>query len=59
MHPTAVLPHYSKPDVSSAKEQCLFHLQNRNADTSKFDKEFTMEQPTLTTVHGQLSSKDE
>ncbi|KDQ09884.1 hypothetical protein BOTBODRAFT_505684 [Botryobasidium botryosum FD-172 SS1] len=29
------------------------------ADVSNFDSEFTREQPTLTPVHGQLSSKDQ
>ncbi|KAI0051126.1 hypothetical protein FA95DRAFT_1535253 [Auriscalpium vulgare] len=30
-----------------------------SADTSNFDEEFTKEQPTLTPVHGQLSSRDQ
>ncbi|KAF8073610.1 protein kinase C1 [Lyophyllum atratum] len=30
-----------------------------SADTSNFDEEFTREQPTLTPVHGQLSSRDQ
>jgi len=34
-------------------------LQNGSADTSNFDEEFTREQPTLTPVHGQLSSRDQ
>jgi hypothetical protein len=34
-------------------------LQNGSADTSNFDEEFTKEQPTLTPVHGQLSSRDQ
>ena len=33
--------------------------QNGSADTSNFDEEFTREQPTLTPVHGQLSSRDQ
>ena len=33
--------------------------QNGTADTSNFDEEFTKEQPTLTPVHGQLSSQDQ
>ena len=33
--------------------------QNGSADTSNFDEEFTKEQPTLTPVHGQLSSRDQ
>jgi novel protein kinase C epsilon type len=43
----------------------LFHainltlLQNGSADTSNFDEEFTREQPTLTPVHGELSSRDQ
>lgn len=32
---------------------------NGSADTSNFDEEFTREQPTLTPVHGQLSSRDQ
>ncbi|KAI0061640.1 hypothetical protein BV25DRAFT_1900312 [Artomyces pyxidatus] len=32
---------------------------NGSADTSNFDEEFTKEQPTLTPVHGQLSSRDQ
>lgn len=35
------------------------HHQNGSADTSNFDEEFTREQPTLTPVHGQLSSRDQ
>ena len=34
-------------------------VQNGNADTSNFDEEFTREQPTLTPVHGQLSTRDQ
>ena len=34
-------------------------LQNGTADTSNFDEEFTREQPTLTPVHTQLSSRDQ
>jgi Protein kinase C terminal domain len=34
-------------------------FQNGSADTSNFDEEFTKEQPTLTPVHGQLSSRDQ
>nr|AIO05494.1 Protein kinase C [Hypsizygus marmoreus] len=30
-----------------------------SADTSNFDEEFTREQPTLSPVHGQLSSRDQ
>ncbi|KAG6868630.1 hypothetical protein C0993_000220 [Termitomyces sp. T159_Od127] len=30
-----------------------------SADTSNFDEEFTREKPTLTPVHGQLSSRDQ
>ena len=33
--------------------------QNGTADTSNFDEEFTREQPTLTPVHTQLSSRDQ
>lgn len=33
--------------------------QNGSADTSNFDEEFTKEQPTLTPVHAQLSSRDQ
>jgi hypothetical protein len=33
--------------------------QNGSADTSNFDEEFTKEQPTLTPVHGQLTSRDQ
>lgn len=33
--------------------------QNGSADTSNFDEEFTREQPTLTPVHGQLSTRDQ
>ena len=33
--------------------------QNGSADTSNFDEEFTKEQPTLTPVHTQLSSRDQ
>jgi len=36
-----------------------FPTINGSADTSNFDKEFTSEQPTLTPVHGQLSSRDQ
>lgn len=36
-----------------------FPTINGSADTSNFDEEFTREQPTLTPVHGQLSSKDQ
>ncbi|KAF8134000.1 hypothetical protein EV363DRAFT_1214730 [Boletus edulis] len=36
-----------------------FPTINGSADTSNFDKEFTREQPTLTPVHGQLSSRDQ
>ncbi|KAI0689703.1 protein kinase C [Cytidiella melzeri] len=32
---------------------------NGSADTSNFDEEFTREKPTLTPVHGQLSSRDQ
>lgn len=35
------------------------NVQNGSADTSNFDEEFTREQPTLTPVHGQLSSRDQ
>jgi novel protein kinase C epsilon type len=34
-------------------------LQNGSADTSNFDEEFTREQPTLTPVHGKLSTRDQ
>jgi hypothetical protein len=34
-------------------------VQNGSADTSNFDEEFTKEQPTLTPVHGTLSSRDQ
>ena len=34
-------------------------MQNGTADTSNFDEEFTREQPTLTPVHTQLSSRDQ
>jgi hypothetical protein len=37
----------------------FFRHQNGSADTSNFDEEFTREQPTLTPVHGQLSSRDQ
>lgn len=37
----------------------IFFWQNGSADTSNFDEEFTKEQPTLTPVHGQLSSRDQ
>lgn len=37
----------------------LNSAQNGSADTSNFDEEFTREQPTLTPVHGQLSSRDQ
>ena len=37
----------------------LMVSQNGSADTSNFDEEFTREQPTLTPVHGQLSSRDQ
>ncbi|KAH8104491.1 hypothetical protein BXZ70DRAFT_1047582 [Cristinia sonorae] len=36
-----------------------FPTINGSADTSNFDEEFTREQPTLTPVHGQLSSRDQ
>ncbi|KAI0086582.1 hypothetical protein BDY19DRAFT_908252 [Irpex rosettiformis] len=36
-----------------------FPTINGTADTSNFDEEFTREQPTLTPVHGQLSSRDQ
>ncbi|CAL1713348.1 unnamed protein product [Somion occarium] len=36
-----------------------FPTVNGSADTSNFDEEFTKEQPTLTPVHGQLSSRDQ
>jgi len=36
-----------------------FPSVNGSADTSNFDEEFTKEQPTLTPVHGQLSSRDQ
>ncbi|KLO17260.1 hypothetical protein SCHPADRAFT_846694 [Schizopora paradoxa] len=36
-----------------------FPTINGSADTSNFDEEFTKEQPTLTPVHGQLSSQDQ
>ncbi|THH31172.1 hypothetical protein EUX98_g3004 [Antrodiella citrinella] len=36
-----------------------FPTVNGSADTSNFDEEFTREQPTLTPVHGQLSSRDQ
>jgi hypothetical protein len=37
----------------------LLPPQKGSADTSNFDEEFTKEQPTLTPVHGQLSSRDQ
>ncbi|KAH9942916.1 hypothetical protein B0H21DRAFT_749515 [Amylocystis lapponica] len=36
-----------------------FPTINGTADTSNFDEEFTKEQPTLTPVHAQLSSRDQ
>jgi classical protein kinase C len=36
-----------------------FPTINGSADTSNFDEEFTKEQPTLTPVHGQLSSRNQ
>ncbi|KAI0926894.1 hypothetical protein AcV5_007571 [Taiwanofungus camphoratus] len=36
-----------------------FPTINGSADTSNFDEEFTREQPTLTPVHAQLSSRDQ
>ncbi|OCH91879.1 hypothetical protein OBBRIDRAFT_886681 [Obba rivulosa] len=36
-----------------------FPTINGTADTSNFDEEFTREQPTLTPVHTQLSSRDQ
>lgn len=36
-----------------------FPTINGSADTSNFDEEFTKEQPTLTPVHGQLSSNNQ
>ncbi|KAF8270816.1 hypothetical protein EI94DRAFT_1797758 [Lactarius quietus] len=36
-----------------------FPTINGSADTSNFDEEFTKEQPTLTPVHGQLTSRDQ
>ncbi|KAL4080957.1 hypothetical protein J3A83DRAFT_102662 [Scleroderma citrinum] len=36
-----------------------FPTINGVADTSNFDEEFTREQPTLTPVHGQLTSRDQ
>ncbi|KAJ3558906.1 hypothetical protein NM688_g658 [Phlebia brevispora] len=36
-----------------------FPTVSGTADTSNFDEEFTKEQPTLTPVHGQLSSRDQ
>lgn len=36
-----------------------FPTINGSADTSNFDEEFTREQPTLTPVHGQLTSRDQ
>ncbi|TFK91937.1 hypothetical protein K466DRAFT_274071 [Polyporus arcularius HHB13444] len=36
-----------------------FPTINGTADTSNFDEEFTKEQPTLTPVHTQLSSRDQ
>ncbi|KAF7297790.1 Protein kinase C [Mycena kentingensis (nom. inval.)] len=36
-----------------------FPAINGSADTSNFDEEFTKEQPTLTPVHGQLSTRDQ
>ncbi|KAF8630918.1 hypothetical protein AX17_005276 [Amanita inopinata Kibby_2008] len=36
-----------------------FPTINGSADTSNFDEEFTKEQPTLTPVHGQLSTHDQ
>ncbi|KAI0754912.1 hypothetical protein C8Q80DRAFT_1216700 [Daedaleopsis nitida] len=36
-----------------------FPTINGSADTSNFDEEFTKEQPTLTPVHTQLSSRDQ
>ena len=37
----------------------LADKQGNATDTSNFDSEFTREQPTLTPVHTQLSSKDQ
>ncbi|KAG6820174.1 hypothetical protein H0H93_004305 [Arthromyces matolae] len=36
-----------------------FPTINGSADTSNFDEEFTREKPTLTPVHGQLSTRDQ
>jgi len=36
-----------------------FPTINGSADTSNFDEEFTKEQPTLTPVHGQLTTRDQ
>ena len=45
----------------SATQSALltYSVQNGTADTSNFDEEFTREQPTLTPVHTQLSSRDQ
>jgi hypothetical protein len=55
--PTIVSTSYVYPLILS--EACMADYQNGSADTSNFDEEFTKEQPTLTPVHGQLSSRDQ
>lgn len=40
-------------------DHLLIGEQKGEADTSNFDEEFTKEQPTLTPVHGQLSTRDQ
>lgn len=37
----------------------MFFFKSGLADTSNFDEEFTREKPTLTPVHGQLTSRDQ
>ena len=60
--PTIVRPflNLSRRSVLTSLTVCLpKHTQNGTADTSNFDEEFTKEQPTLTPVHTQLSSRDQ
>ncbi|OBZ69016.1 Protein kinase C-like protein [Grifola frondosa] len=49
-----VAPVQAMPPRIAAPER-----QSGSADTSNFDEEFTKEQPTLTPVHTQLSSRDQ
>ena len=52
-------PSYVLSKICLRPELTLLVAQNGTADTSNFDEEFTREQPTLTPVHTQLSSRDQ